>query len=253
LSCLRRSELSLSARRRQLPTNCPSFTLVCDPSGAVSWTTALRGTACVLTSRAWELLGGERNQIAVCVLAATAVGRLASMVDSAVWVTAFTGATAVLASWVTSQGNARASRIQAEASARAQQHGHIREVRRTAYLELMEQAHITGEFYWRLGDVYVQLTDADAQLVRIEQLRADLRDAFAPLMRCVRVVVLEGPLPVAEAAEALQQAAAAANSAMRRISLSEADARSRFEEAHSHFRRRLESFIEAARAATDTA
>ncbi|WP_225851215.1 hypothetical protein [Streptomyces sp. HPF1205] len=175
------------------------------------------------------------------------------MVDSAVWVTAFTGATAVLASWVTSQGNARASRIQAEASARAQQHGRTREARRTAYLELMEQAHVIGEFYWRLGDVYVQIPDADAQFVRLEQLRGDLRDAFDPLMRCVRVVVLEGPLQVAEAAEALQQAAAAANRAMWRISLREVGARSHFEEAHIHFRLQLERFIEAARAATDTA
>jgi hypothetical protein len=171
------------------------------------------------------------------------------MADSAVWVAVLTGATAVLASWVTSQGNARASRIQAEASARAQQHSHIREVRRTAYLELMEQAHITGEFYWRLGDIYVQLTDPDEQLARIEQLRTNLRNTFDPLMRCVRVVVLEGPPRVAEAAEAVQQAAAATNRALRRISLSEAGALSSFDEAHSHFRLRLESFIEAARTA----
>jgi hypothetical protein len=49
------------------------------------------------------------------------------MTDSAVWVAALTGGTAVLAGWVTSHGNARAARIQAEASARAQDHSRIRE------------------------------------------------------------------------------------------------------------------------------
>jgi hypothetical protein len=68
---------------------------------------------------------------------------LGSMGDGTVWAI-LTGGTAVLASWVTSQGNARAARIQAEASAHAQHHSRIRDIRRTAYLEFMEQAHITG-------------------------------------------------------------------------------------------------------------
>ena len=108
------------------------------------------------------------------------------MTDEALWVAVLTGGTAVLASWVTSLGNARAARIQAEASAQTQQQSRSRETRRTAYLEFIEQAHITGELYWRLGDVYAQLTDPDEQLVRIQQLRADLRDAFDPLSRCAR-------------------------------------------------------------------
>jgi hypothetical protein len=169
------------------------------------------------------------------------------MADSAVWVAVFTGGTAVLAGWVTSHGNARAARVQAEASARAQDRSRIRELRRTAYLELIEQAHIIGEHYWRLGDVYVQLTDPDAQLARIQQLRTDLRDAFDPLMRCVRVVVLEGPAPVAEAAEAIQEMASKSNRALRMISQNEPGAREHFDEAHRIFRVRLAEFIEAAR------
>jgi hypothetical protein len=107
----------------------------------------------------------------------------------------------VLASWVTSRGNARAARIQAEASAQTQQKSRSCETRRTAYLEFIEKAHITSEIHWRLGDVYAQLTDPGEQLDRIQRLRADLRDAFDPLSRCARVIALEGPWPFVEAAE----------------------------------------------------
>jgi hypothetical protein len=171
------------------------------------------------------------------------------MGDGALWIAALTGGTAVLASWVTSRGNTRAARVQAEASAHAQHRIRARELRRTAYLELIEQAHVVGELYWRLGDVYAQLTDPVDQLVRIEQLRADLRDAFDPLSRCVRVIVLEGPPTVAAAAEQVRQAAANANRALSLISQGESDARERFADAHQLFRARLEGFIEAARSA----
>ena len=168
------------------------------------------------------------------------------------WVAVLTGGTAVLAGWVTSHGNARAARIQAEASARAQDHSRIRELRRTAYLELIEQAHVTGELYWRLGDVYAQLTDPDAQLARIDRLRTDLRDAFDPLKRCVRVTILEGPASVVEAAEAIERTASKANGALWMISQNHPDARERFDEAHQAFRRQLDRFIEAARTAMNT-
>jgi hypothetical protein len=67
------------------------------------------------------------------------------MGDGALWIAALTGGTAVLASWVTSRGNTRAARVQAEASAHAQHRIKARELRRTAYLELIEQAHLVGE------------------------------------------------------------------------------------------------------------
>ncbi|AVH58859.1 MULTISPECIES: hypothetical protein [Streptomyces] len=169
------------------------------------------------------------------------------MTDGAVWVAVFTGATAVLASWVTTLGNARAAKVQAEASAWAQQRDRIRELRRAAYLDLMEQAHITGELYWRVGDAYAQLSAPDGRLARIQELRVELRTAFDPLMRCVRVVLLEGPAPAAEAAVAVQGAALEANRALWRITEGDSGARERFDEAHGVFRRRLERFVEAAR------
>ena len=59
------------------------------------------------------------------------------MADSALWVAVLTGGTAVVASWVTSRGNARAARVQADAAAQAQQHSQVRAARRTAYLEFV--------------------------------------------------------------------------------------------------------------------
>ena len=171
------------------------------------------------------------------------------MADDPIWIAVLTGGTAVLASWVTSRGNARAARIQAEASAQTRQQSRSLEARRTAYLEFSEQAHITGEFYWRLGDVYAQLRDPAEQLSRIHKLRADLRNAFDPLSRCARVIILEGPALVAEAAEAVKEAASDANHILWEISQSEPGSRERFDEAYRMFRVQLSKFIEAAHTA----
>jgi hypothetical protein len=141
------------------------------------------------------------------------------IVDGALLVAALTGGTAVLASWVTSRGKARAARVQAEASALAGHRGQVRQIRRAAYLDFLEQAHIAGELHYRLGDIYAQLTDRAEQLARIRELRSALRDAFDPLMRAARVVVLEGPAPVAQAAAAVRQTASDANSALWHVQL----------------------------------
>jgi hypothetical protein len=176
---------------------------------------------------------------------------LGGVADSAVLIAALTGGTAVLASWVTSRGNAKAARIQAETAAQVQQRILVREIRRTAYLALIEHAHSTGEIYWRVGDVYMQPNDEDAQRARIEQIRVDLRDGFAPLMRCVRVIVLEGPGTVAESADALLQAASTCNSTLWNVSRGEPGAVEHYDEAHQAFRARLDTFIERAHTAMD--
>jgi hypothetical protein len=172
--------------------------------------------------------------------------------DSAALIAALTGATAVLASWVTSRGNAKAARVQAETAAQVQQRIQVREIRRTAYLALIEHAHSTGEIYWRVGDVYMQLTDEVAQRARIEEIRADLRDGFAPMMRCVRVIVLEGPEAVAESADALLQAASTCNSGLGNVSRGEPGAVEHYDEAHQAFRARLDTFIERAHTAMNS-
>ena len=165
------------------------------------------------------------------------------------WVAVFTGGTAILASWVTTHGNARTTKIQADASARAQSRNHVRDMRRTAYLDLIEQAHLTGQLYWRVGDAYVQLSEHEARQSRIQELRTELRTAFDPLMRCTRIVVLEGPRSVADAAENLTDAARIANRALWTISLGELEARKDFDAAEEAFRVRLERFTLAAQTA----
>lgn len=76
-----------------------------------------------------------------------------------------------------------------------------------------------------------------------------MRDAFDPLSRCARVIILEGPAPVVEAAEAVKQAALDANHVLWEISQAESGARERFDAAYRIFRVRLSEFIEAAQAA----
>lgn len=171
------------------------------------------------------------------------------MGDSTVWVAAFTGGTAVLAGWVTTLGNVRAARVQAEASAQAQHRGQVRELRRAAYLELMEHAHAIGELYRRVVDAFHQIADQDQQLTRFEELRSELREAYDPLMHSVRVVVLEGTSATAEVSQAVLNAAREANRCLWRITCGDADARARFDEMQGAYLRCLGRFVEEARAA----
>ncbi|WP_037625552.1 hypothetical protein [Streptomyces aureus] len=173
------------------------------------------------------------------------------MGDSAMWVAAFTGGTAVLASWVTNLGNVRAARVQAEASVQAQHRGRVRELRRAAYLELMQRAHETAELYWKVSDAFFQIPDPQQQLARLEELRIELREAYAPLMHSVRVVVLEGPAASADAAQAVQDAALKANQYLWHISRGDTDARDRFDAAEAAYRQCQARFVERARAATE--
>ena len=126
-------------------------------------------------------------------------------------------------------------------------------MRRSAYLELIEQAHLTGQLYWEVGDAYVRSPAHDAWLARIEELRDELRAAFDPLMRCSRIVVLEGPHSVADTAEALLEAARRANRALWVVSRGESDAREHFEAAEEAFGLCLKKLVHAAQAAMATA
>jgi hypothetical protein len=173
------------------------------------------------------------------------------MGESAVWVAALTGGTAVLASWVTNLGNVRAARVQAEASAQAQHRRQVRELRRAAYLELMGHAHIVGELYRRVLDAFHQIADPGEQLTRSEEVRSELREAYDPLMRSVRVVVLEGPCATAEAAQAVLNAARETSRSLWRITCDDADARAHFDEVQGAYLRCLGAFVDAARAAMD--
>jgi cell division inhibitor SulA len=168
-------------------------------------------------------------------------------VDSTIWVTALTGGTAVLASWVTSHGTARAARIQVEASSRAQQLDRIRELRRAAYADVIERAHEVAELHFQVKGV-LTLHD-EQQTPEVERLRDELRAAFEPLMRCVRLTSLEGPVTVAEAVEALLASVSAANGSLHSLKEADKAARVAYELAEAEFRRQLEHFTATAREA----
>ncbi|MFI1163357.1 hypothetical protein ACH4UM_07030 [Streptomyces sp. NPDC020801] len=173
------------------------------------------------------------------------------MADSALWVAALTGGTAVLASWVANVGNVRAARTQAEASAEAQHRERIRDGRRAAYLELMERAHTMGELYRRVVDAHFQHGDGERFLNRVQELRVAVREAYDPLMRGVRAIGLEGPAGAAAAAGAVLTAATEVSRSLWHVSLGEADARARFDTAREAYLGSLERFVEAARVAME--
>lgn len=68
--------------------------------------------------------------------------RLLGMPDNSLFVADLTGLTAIaassLASWLTSRGNARAARLQVDATSEAQRREGTRQTRRAAYLDPIE-------------------------------------------------------------------------------------------------------------------
>ncbi len=84
---------------------------------------------------------------------------------------------------------------------------------------------------------------------RIEELRGELRVAFDPLMRCIRLAILEGPTSVAEAAEALSKSVITANRALHPLERSGEGAQAAYESAEAEFHRQLERFTASAREA----
>lgn len=130
------------------------------------------------------------------------------MGDSTLWVAALTAATAVLASWVTSRGTARAARIQADAAAATVQADGLRAARRSAYVDLIEQAQRMGDLYWKVTDAH-EIGDPDERLATLRDLRIRLRGEYAVLRQRVWVADLEGPPEVASAADLLRRSTSA--------------------------------------------
>ncbi|MGW1375833.1 hypothetical protein ACWD6P_16385 [Streptomyces sp. NPDC002446] len=176
------------------------------------------------------------------------------MSDSTWWtlaIAAVTGGTAVLASWVTSRGNTQAARIQAEIAARSQSTERLRESRRTAYLDLIEQTHQMGELYWEISAA-LRLPDSEERTVMLEDLHDREVAEYAKIRRCARVVELEGPPTASAAALALQKATGPFYAAVKAELAGDAEGRGAFDAAYSPFWAALESFVDAARDAHQT-
>ncbi|WP_326647623.1 hypothetical protein [Streptomyces sp. NBC_01750] len=175
------------------------------------------------------------------------------MADNTLWVGALTAGTAVVASWVTSRGTARAARIQAETAAASQLTDRIRAARRIAYVDVIEQAQRMGDLYWKVTDTQDD-PDADNRLSTLKDLRISLRDAYAMLRHRVWVVDLEGPQEVAAAAERLRRATSDNYRALEAMISGDADAGRRFNESYAPFWQAVLVFVSTAREALrDTA
>ncbi|RKN03666.1 hypothetical protein [Streptomyces radicis] len=171
------------------------------------------------------------------------------MVDNSWWIGLITGGTAVVASWVTGRGAARSARVQAEVTARAAHVAEARTRRRDAYREMSAAVHGLSEVFWRIEEADAA-PEGEARAAVVAHLSAAARAALNDVTRASREVLLEGPTPVAEAAQTLRRAAITANRALDRLG-TEGDERARYDAAYRDFREEHLRFLERARAALD--
>ncbi|TSB20391.1 hypothetical protein [Streptomyces benahoarensis] len=171
--------------------------------------------------------------------------------NSTLWTLAIavvTGGTAVLASWVTGRGSARAATLQAETAARTQRAERLRESRRIAYLDLIEQAHRMGELYWETSAV-LRRPDSAERLGALRELHDREIAEYARIRRCARVVELEGPPEAATAALALQKATGPFHAGVTAELDGDPTGRDHLDAAYRPFWQALEHFVDAARTA----
>ncbi|MEU9989899.1 hypothetical protein AB0E10_24505 [Streptomyces sp. NPDC048045] len=172
------------------------------------------------------------------------------MSDSTLWVAAFTGGTAILASWVTGRGNRQAAREQAETVAAAQRRDRLRDVRRSAYLDLIQHTQSQREILWRIRDI-VQRDDSEQRLVGLrEQFRA-AQHGYDTYLKLSRIVAVEGPPQVTARAEALRQALALARKDIKSLAGGNLAAMEQLEVHNREAHEALMSFVEEVRIALD--
>ncbi|MDX3133211.1 hypothetical protein PV367_26315 [Streptomyces europaeiscabiei] len=172
------------------------------------------------------------------------------MADNAFWIAALTAGTAVLASWVTSRGTARAARIQADTTASAQRVERLRQARRTAYAEFMEQAQRLSDVHWKVSDVVRGAGSAGfgpEQVEELRRLRERQRDEYATLRNLTWVVSLEGPDEVAELANKVRRTTNPFHKAIEAMIEGDTGAVARFDACYSPFWDALKQFIKASR------
>ncbi|MGW2284481.1 hypothetical protein [Streptomyces phaeochromogenes] len=170
------------------------------------------------------------------------------MGDSTLWVAALTAGTAVLASWVTSRGTYRAARIQADVASATVQADRLRATRRSAYVDVIEQAQRMGDLYWKVTDAD-QIQDPDERLAALRDLRIRLQGEYAVLRQRVWVVDLEGSAEAASAADRLRLATGDNWRALRAMIEGEEGAGERFGDCYRPFWESVVNFVDLARTA----
>ncbi|WP_371649786.1 MULTISPECIES: hypothetical protein [unclassified Streptomyces] len=171
------------------------------------------------------------------------------MTDSALWISSLTAGTAVLASWVTSRGTARAAQIQAAATERTQRTLRISEARRSAYVSLIEQAHKMAELYWTVSDIHKSGGSHAEQLPALREVQSSLRVEYGRLRHFIWVINLEGPDNVAAAAETLRLSTRPPHRALGASIEGEPDAVALFDQCYDPFWESVLAFVSAARTA----
>ncbi|MEV6171447.1 hypothetical protein AB0L99_24865 [Streptomyces sp. NPDC051954] len=171
------------------------------------------------------------------------------MTDPALWISSLTAGTAVLASWVTSRGTARAAQIQAMATERTQRTVRVSEARRAAYVSLIEQAHKMAELYWEVSDIHGSAVSRTEQLPALKQVRANLREEYGKLRHFIWVINLEGPDDVAEAAENLRLSTRPPYRAVEASIAGDPNAPTDFDQCYDPFWQSVLTFVSTARAA----
>ncbi|MFE6847201.1 hypothetical protein [Streptomyces sp. NPDC057686] len=172
------------------------------------------------------------------------------MGDSAPWIAAITGGTAVLAGWVTGRHTARAAEYQADTNARVRRDEERRTARRAAYASLVEHTHALGGLYGETR-VAMLLHDPTARAEALSELLARQRATYHQhFLPALRTVSLEGPDDVAAAAEAVQLASTRTYKTVGEITLGSAGADA-FDPVTFAFWDRVDDFVLAGRRALE--
>ncbi|MFF1675142.1 hypothetical protein ACFVYG_03735 [Streptomyces sp. NPDC058256] len=172
------------------------------------------------------------------------------MSDSALWVAILTGGTAISASWVTSRGSRQAAREQAEIVATTQRRDRLREIRRTAYLDLIQHTQRQREILEKIREI-VQFTDSEQRLGGLrEQFRA-AQHGYDEYLNLARVVEVEGPPQVIERAERLRKALSNARKAIKALAEERSESIQELERHNREAEGALLRFIDEVRAALD--
>ncbi|WP_329267281.1 hypothetical protein [Streptomyces pseudovenezuelae] len=172
------------------------------------------------------------------------------MGDSGWWVAVVTSVTALGASWITTWGNARSVRVEAEVVAQA---GHVTEARnrrRDAYRELGAAVHALSEVFWRMEEVDHAPTRTERAQI-IEEMQAVSRQRVGDVTKASRDVLLEGPAGVARTAAELRRRAVAAHLLLMQLKHGTEGQRSAYNDAYTAFRKHHVRFLDLARAALE--
>ncbi|MFD5027221.1 hypothetical protein [Streptomyces sp. NPDC058373] len=170
--------------------------------------------------------------------------------DSSWVIGLITGGTAVVASWVAGLGATRSARVQAEVTSRAARAAETRTRRRDAYREMSAAVHGLSEVFWRVEEADAAAAGRSRTDI-LTQMGTAARTALNEVTRGSREVVLEGPAPVADAAQALRHAALTTTGLLGRLTTGGEDERARYDAAYQEFRSQHLAFLELARVALE--